>query len=78
MRHSFVLMPHARRTHQPRSASNAINIPIAMSNPPSHHDSVNPNPEPNNSANAPMPRNRRLRLSILRVINVTLIGGLLG
>ena len=43
---TLVLIPHARRRHQPRSASNRANAASASRKPPSQADTVKPNPAP--------------------------------
>src|SRR6266478_7032398 len=61
---SFVRIPHARKTHQPRNASKATNTPDASRTTPSHTDEVKPNPAPTSSPSAPRPRMIRPLLSI--------------
>src|SRR4051812_33439357 len=66
---SLVLIPQARRTHQPFSASNAIKIADVSSRPPSQGESLKARAAPTRKSKAAMPRMRRPFESILREKN---------
>ena len=58
-------MPHARRAHHPRSASNSTNPPDTTSRNPIQVETLNANHAPTNSPMAPNPRISRPLLLML-------------